>query len=480
MQLKDTKHTNRKRSSISKSMMRTIVGLIEIILLTVTYYVGWRVGYAANLFPGYLGRGKFVLMGIYGVLLYILLHSTEGTLFGNLRKLELTLAQWTALLITNFITYFQLCLIANKMISVLPMLAITAVGVLISFGWVCVCNGIFHHLYKPHNMIMVFGTDNAVSMKLKMDTRRDKYRVNKLISVEEGVERIYEEILQYDDVLINDVPAEIRNDILKFCYARGIRVYAVPKISDVLVRGAEDIQLFDTPLMLIKGKGLSKTQRFVKRLMDIVLSGVGLLVMSPIMLIVALAIKIEDGGPVFYRQRRATRDFREFDILKFRSMIVDAEKGGEVIPAVGRDPRITKVGRVIRAARVDELPQILNILKGDMSIVGPRPERLEHVKKYSEEVPEFGYRLKVKGGLTGYAQIYGKYNTGAYDKLRLDLMYIEQYSIWLDIKLILMTLRIMFQKESTEGFDAAEENERRKEEMLKEMKEEQKKEDRDS
>ena len=120
--------------------------------------------------------------------------------------------------------------------------------------------------------------------------------------------------------------------------------------------------------------------------------------------------------------------------------------------------------------RVDELPQILNILKGDMSIVGPRPERVEHVEEYTKEIPEFEYRLKVKGGLTGYAQIYGKYNTSAYDKLRMDLMYIENYSLLLDIKLILTTIRIMFHKESTEGFEKAEENKELVKEYIDEIK----------
>ena len=169
------------------------------------------------------------------------------------------------------------------------------------------------------------------------------------------------------------------------------------------------------------------------------------------MLLTAIAIKLYDGGPVFFKQARCTIGGKVFYIHKFRSMIVDAEKYG-AIPATDKDPRITKVGNVIRATRIDELPQILNILKGEMSIVGPRPERVEHVEKYSKEVPEFSYRLKVKGGLPGYAQIYGKYNTSAYDKLRLDLMYIENYSLLLDIKLILMTLQIMLRKESTEGF----------------------------
>ena len=186
------------------------------------------------------------------------------------------------------------------------------------------------------------------------------------------------------------------------------------------------------------------------------------------MIIVAIAIKIEDGGPVFYKQKRVTINGRIFEILKFRSMIKDAEKDGESRPATDHDPRITKVGAVIRALRIDELPQILNILKGDMSIVGPRPERVEHMDQYGKDIPEFDFRLKVKGGLTGYAQIYGKYNTSPYDKLRLDMMYIENYSLMLDLKLVLTTLRILLKKESTEGFDKLEELERMKQEVLNE------------
>ena len=270
-------------------------------------------------------------------------------------------------------------------------------------------------------------------------------------------------------MLINDVPAQIRNDILKFCYQHKIRTYIVPKISDILIRNAYEITALDTPIVMVKGTGLSLVDRFLKRILDIVLCLVVLLIAWPFMIITAIAIKLEDGGPVFFKQKRATIGGREFDILKFRSMIVDAEKGGFSIPATGEDPRITKVGKIIRATRIDELPQILNILKGDMSVVGPRPERLEHVKEYSKDIPEFEYRLKVKGGLTGYAQIYGKYNTSAYDKLRLDLMYIEHYSILLDIKLIILTLRIMLSKESTEGFEKVEELEAMKKEALEQV-----------
>ncbi|HIT34935.1 MAG TPA: sugar transferase, partial [Candidatus Faecousia intestinigallinarum] len=308
-----------------------------------------------------------------------------------------------------------------------------------------------------------------VTLKFKMETRPDKYQIKKLIPVEDGLEKICREIVNYDAVILNDIPATIRNDILKFCYKNQIRTYVTPKLTDIIVRGATQIDLFDTPLLLVKGKGISPAQRIVKRAMDIVLCLLAMVVAAPVMLLVAAAIKLDDGGPVFYRQDRATWNGRVFQILKFRSMIVDAEKEGKSIPATGKDPRITRVGRVIRATRLDELPQILNILKGDMSIVGPRPERVEHIAKYCAEIPEFDFRLKVKGGLTGYAQIYGKYNTMPYDKLRLDLMYIENYSLLLDIKLILMTVRIMLKKESTEGFDKVLENEKQIEETLKEI-----------
>ena len=456
----------------TKGVVRRAESLLEIIAISLIYFVVFRHGYDDVGFHPFFGRGKFVLMGLYAVISGLFIMNMDGFQFGNLRRFDLVMAQAIGLFAANVITYFQLCLIANKMISVVPMLMLMLVQCVMIVLFVVIYNASLRWLYKPHDMILVFGTDNAVTLKLKMDTRRDKYRINKLISVEKGFKAVCEEIVKHDAVIINDVPAQIRNDLVKFCYNNKIRAYVVPKITDIILRGGENITTFDTPMLMTHGFGPTVTERFFKRVMDIILCLLAMIVAAPIMIVVAIAIKLEDGGPVFYKQKRATIDGKEFDILKFRSMIVDAEKGGFSIPATGKDPRITKVGNVIRACRVDELPQILNILKGDMSVVGPRPERLEHVQKYGEEIPEFMYRLKVKGGLTGYAQIYGKYNTTAYDKLRLDLMYIENYSILLDIKLILMTIRILFSKESTEGFEKQQENELLLNEMLKEIYEE--------
>ena len=192
-------------------------------------------------------------------------------------------------------------------------------------------------------------------------------------------------------------------------------------------------------------------KKYGKRCCDIILSIVGLPFFAIVFIPTAIAIKAEDRGPVFYKQERLTQDGKRFMIYKFRTMVVDAEKLSGPVLATEKDPRILPVGRVLRATRLDELPQIINILKGEMSVVGPRPERPELAAEIQKNIPEFSFRLKVKAGLTGYAQVYGKYNTTSYDKLKLDLMYIRKYSLLLDLKLILMTPKIMLLKESTEG-----------------------------
>lgn len=467
---------NKKCLDGVKGTIRSIEGLLEIGLLTLAYYFIWRNSYDRGTFPAYFGYGKYVLTGVYALLTIVMFHTFDGFQFGYLRLTEVTVCQCLALILVNFITYLQLCLIANQLVAAAPLLILTVLEAAIAFLFILLYTALYHHIYPPKNMVMIFGREDAIDLKFKMDTRSDKYRITKLLSEHVGFEAICREIVHYDAVILTDVGAQIRNDLLKFCYSNGIRTYVAPKMSDLIIRGAPDICLFDTPLLLVRSRGLTLAQRFIKRTFDIVLSAFALLFTSPILLLVAIAIKCEDGGPVFYRQDRVTTNGKVFSILKFRSMIVDAEKDGKSQPAVDHDPRITKVGRIIRASRIDELPQIINILKGDMSIVGPRPERVEHVEEYGKDIPEFAFRLKVKGGLTGYAQVYGKYNTSPYDKLRLDMMYIENYSLMLDIKLILMTIRIMLKKESTEGFNERQKIEKMKAEMLKQLHEEQEKE----
>ena len=462
----------RSKKQSSKSLLHTFECILEIIGLTLLYHYIWRHGYPHGLFPVFYFRGKYVLMGVYAMMLLFFFASADGFAFGQRKRADLMLGQVTSLFLVNFITYFQLCLIANQMITPTPILMLFLLDGIIAIILVFLYAGLHHFFYAPHKMVMIYGSDNAVSLKLKMDDRRDKYRIEKLLSIQLGYDELCRQIVKYDAVVINDIPPKLRNDLLKFCYEKQLRVYLSPKISDVIIRGARDVTLFDTPLVRILNSGPSLTERVIKRLMDLVLSALALLLTAPLMLGIAIAIKAEDGGPVFYKQKRLTLNNKEFDILKFRSMVVDAEKHTGQVLAEEDDPRITKVGKFIRASRLDELPQIINIFLGDMSIVGPRPERKSFAEKYCKEMPEFAYRTRVKGGLTGYAQVYGKYNTMPYDKLRFDLMYIENYSLLLDIRLMILTLRILFIKESTQGIDIAEKNERRKEALLTRLREE--------
>ncbi|MBQ1170875.1 MAG: sugar transferase [Oscillospiraceae bacterium] len=450
----------------TKGFLRVAETLLEVLILTVVYYLVWRNGY--DMF-NFAHKGKYVLMALYAALAYLVFQYTDCTMFGQLSRVDLIMGQMISLLIVNGFTYLQLCLIGNAVLALAPMAALVGIQAVIAIVLIFVYTTLYHKLYAPHNMLLIFGSRNSVGLKFKMDSRKDKYNITGLISAEEGYDAIVKKIPQYDAVILNDVAAPLRNDLLKFCYRYRVRTYVAPKLTDIMIRGAKNISLFDTPLLLVKGTGLTPAQRVGKRMMDIVLCAIAMIPAAPIMAVVALAIKLEDGGPVFFKQKRMTRNGREFDILKFRSMIVDAEKYAGAVLATDNDPRITKVGKVIRATRLDEIPQILNILKGDMSIVGPRPERKVIADEYCKDIPEFAYRLKVRGGLTGYAQIYGKYNTSAYDKLRLDLMYIENYSLMLDIKLIILTLRIIFSKESTEGIDKQEENQRKIQQLLEEL-----------
>ena len=279
-----------------------------------------------------------------------------------------------------------------------------------------------------------------------------RFRVIRTVNSEKTtLEELFDYMKNLDAVFLCGVPSDYRNEVVKHCIATGKVAYVKPKISDTIIRGGRTIQLMNIPVYRCKRSDASLIYTFIKRVGDIVISAVGLVVLSPVILITAICIKSEDGGPVFYKQKRLTLNGKEFDVIKFRSMRVDAEKDGKARLAAEDDDRITKVGKIIRKCRIDEIPQILNILSGSMSIVGPRPERPEIMEEYKDSLPEFALRLQVKAGLTGYAQVYGKYNTPPYDKVQMDLMYVANQSLFEDFRLILMTIKIMLTPSSTEG-----------------------------
>lgn len=399
-------------------------------------------------------RGHILLILIYAVLLILLNKMYGGLKIGYYRNAEVIFSEVFALLAVNVITYLQNSVMSLYLLPVGPTAFMTLLQALSAALWTIIATFIYKNIFAPRRLIVVHGERPVDDILKKFSSRKDKYTIEKCMNISEGIGAICAEILEkYDAVVIWDIDVTTRNEIMKFCYGKNIRVYIMPHISDVILKGSDMLNLFDTPIFLTREYVLTMDQRFFKRMIDLVCAIILAVVTSPIMLVTAIVVKLYDGGPVLYKQVRVTRDDKEFKIMKFRSMRVDAEKDGVARLAAKNDSRITPIGKFIRKVRIDELPQLFNIIKGDMSFIGPRPERPEIIKQYMEEMPEFAYRTKVKAGLAGYAQVYGKYNTTPYDKLKLDLTYIENYSLWMDIKLMLLTLKILFSPESTEGVD---------------------------
>ncbi len=406
----------------------------------------WRMGHMAE-------------VGFYAIVLLFLSNMYGGMRLGYLKNVELIFSQVFSTILANIIIYFELSIMAHQAFVPKVFIMMMMEQTIIVVVYINVANRIYKSIFPPRKLFLVHGYRPVEDICRKFESRRDKYVIVRMAHIREGYRKICGMIEEsYDNeecnaVVIGDMSVEDRNLLLKFCYGKGIRVYLLPKITDVILMGAEELHIFDSPIMLTREYSLTMEQRFIKRTIDILCALVLLIITSPVMLFTAAAIKLYDGGPVLYRQVRCTLNRREFEIMKFRSMRTDAEKDGVARLAQKNDNRITPIGKFIRICRIDELPQLFNILKGDMSFIGPRPERPEIIQQYMEVMPEFAYRMKVKAGLAGFAQVYGKYNTSPYDKLKLDLTYIENYSFWMDIKLMLLTLKVLFWPDSTEGVE---------------------------
>ena len=239
--------------------------------------------------------------------------------------------------------------------------------------------------------------------------------------------------------------------IINYCHKYGKQSLIIPNTYEIFCSGVTLDKIDDIPVFRMQSLHPSVETRILKRILDIIVSSIGFIFALPFMLITAIAIKIGDPGPVLYSQIRTGRDGKEFKVYKFRTMRVDAEKYSGPMLAQENDPRITKLGSFLRAVRLDELPQIWNVINGDMSIVGPRPERPYFVEKFAKDIPEYVYRHNVKPGITGLAQVYGKYNTTPFDKLVYDLMYIQRCNLLTDLTIIIQTIRVLFTKSATEG-----------------------------
>ena len=422
---------------------------IDLVLLTLPFAYCWWAYYGRRVYlEPFWNRGNYVV-----ILVFTLFYLTCGRIYGAFQigrssASDLIFSHVLAAGAASVGMYVILCLLHRSFPNAVPLLGTFAADVLISIPWSAAADWIYFRSSPPRKTAIVYGSREGLEVLIGSYSRLFEivgtYRVEDVVG-DMGL------IGGVDAVFLSGVPSMDRNTLLKYCAAERIEVYTVPRIGDVLMQGSEKIHLFPFPVYRIGNEEFPLSYRIVKRGADVVLSLAALIVSSPVMAVTALLIMREDHGPAIYRQERLTKDGEHFWIYKFRSMKVGAENAtGPVLSTGSEDDRLTKVGRVIRRFRIDELPQFVNILRGDMSLVGPRPERPEIAAGYEEELPEFALRLQVRAGLTGRAQVYGRYSTEAYDKLLLDLEYIRCAGVGEDLKIMLATVKTLFLKESTE------------------------------
>ena len=429
-----------------------IIKVLNAALMTAPFAVCWLLFYAYHTAHPFYFWGHVLTFFIFFVI-YVTYARIYEAFRINLSKVnELVYAQGLALVFADGILYIITWLLTLHLPNPVPLLVTLAVQLVLAWLWCLGAHSWYIKSVPPQRTAILYEGHEDMQQRIAEYGLNERFDIRCSLPVDECLQGGYAPLDGIQTVFLYGIHSQERNEVLKYCVAHGIETYVLPRIGDVIMSGAIKVHMFHLPLLLVTRYAPNPEYLAVKRALDIVLSLAALVLASPIMLVTAIAIKAEDGGPVFYKQTRLTRDGKTFSILKFRSMRVNAESDGVARLSTGdRDDRITRVGRVMRSCRIDELPQLLNVLAGDMSVVGPRPERPEIAAQYEKDLPEFGLRLQAKAGLTGYAQVYGKYNSTPYDKLLMDLMYLAKPGIGEDLKIIMATVRVLFTPESTEG-----------------------------
>lgn len=438
--------------SMKERIERRLIKFVNVIAITAVYALCWFSSYGLEISDPFFYWGNWVLVALFGSIYFNMARLYHGFDIHLRRISEIVYSQMLAVVFSNVILYVVTVLINRHLMNIGPLVVTLSIQGLLVAVWGVLSHRWYFSTFPPKKTVLVGGRHRNMEHLIQRYGVNQHFQVIHSVSAHDCIQNMREALYDAEAVILGSVHSHDRNQILKYCITTGKMAYFLPRIGDTIISGAMPSNLFHLPLRLVYRYSPKPEYLLIKRMYDILLSLIALICFSPVMLCVAIAIKRTDGGAIFYRQARLTKDGKVFDVLKFRSMRMDAEKDGVARLSAGEaDPRITKVGRVIRACRIDELPQLLNILRGDMAIVGPRPERPEIAAQYEKSLPEWNLRLQCKCGLTGYAQVYGQYNTTPYDKLLMDLLYIANPSLVEDFKIIFGTVKILFMKESTEG-----------------------------
>ena len=441
------------------------IKLFNLLCMVASYGVAWFFYYQYQMYHGFYFWGDVAVVAVFAVLYFYFGKTYDAFVISHYRIFDIIASQTLALLFSDGLMYAITVLLCKRFPNPLPLLLCFVDQVSISIIWTCIAHAIYFKWFPAKSSIIIYDRRRGMKDLIEEYGLSKKFDVKKTASVEECLDDL-SMIDGFEVVFLIGIHSHDRNFILKYCLYENKQVYVIPRLGDVIMSSAKQVHLFHLPMMRVQRYRPRPGYLLLKRIFDIVSSLLALIISSPVFLITAIAIKATDKGPVFYKQERLTKNGKRFMIHKFRSMKVDAEKDGVARLSSGdNDDRITPVGRFIRKCRIDELPQLIDILVGNLSVVGPRPERPEIAEEYMKELPEFQLRLQVKAGLTGYAQVYGKYNTTPYDKLQMDLMYIANPSFAEDIRICFATFKILFTSESTEGIKDGSTNAMEQEEL---------------
>ena len=440
-------------TKLKHDMLVRMVRALDAVMITVPFMMCWYFYYAPRTNSPFYSKGNALVVVLYFILYIIFARLYEGMRMSVYRVSEIVYGQFLAAGVSDAIIYIVIWLLTKHLPNIIPGAAALGGQIVMAYIWAFGAQRWYFRTFAPQKMAIIYDLRKGMNHLINEYGLNKKYDVQKIIQIDNCLKDL-SGLEDMETVLLSGIHSHDRNIILKYCIANNINVLVIPRVGDVIMSGAHTMHMFHIPMLQVGRYMAQPEYLFIKRVSDILISLIALVLLSPIILATSIAIKMEDGGPVFYKQVRLTQNGKKFEIIKFRSMRVDAEKDGIARLSTGEsDNRITKVGRIIRRFRIDELPQLINILEGDLSVCGPRPERPEIAEKYCKKMPEFSLRLQAKAGLTGYAQVYGKYNTTPYDKLQMDLMYIAHPSVFEDLKIILATAKILFMAESTEGIE---------------------------
>ena len=445
------------RSRLLHDISVRSVKLLNIILICLPFAYIWITYYSKQVYGGEFGiTGLSILIAAYVLMYSICVRIYDAFQISQVGRAELFFSQIIALILTDTLFFLILTVLLRTWPELFRFIVCLLFQIIISLIWCIVVSEWYARTFAKRKAVIIYDSVHNLHeiSKHKQFNRNFEligtYDIDevKFSTASDRKAWLIDKIKDADAVFIMELHSHERNVIVKYCVEHEISCYNEPKIGDLLMRSSKQFNMYNLPMSLVERYYPAPEYVLIKRIGDILLSGLTLLVTSPVFLVTALVIKINDGGPVIYKQKRLTKNGKVFDIYKFRSMRIDAEKEtGAVISSGTADSRVTKFGRFIRKVRIDELPQLINILKGDMSIVGPRPERPEIAEKYSKDLPEFKLRLQVRAGLTGYAQVYGRYDSDPYDKLCMDLHYIASAGVSEDLKIMLATLKRIIAKE---------------------------------